>query len=341
MVRVSFACTVAVIAAALAAEGIVRLAMHPSLDYASAFSPGPYCERPDQGFTFNCPGAASVMHVIPKSRIYIPYQLNENGFRGPFRSPPSENSDKPTRIVLVGGQSQSFGAYLPDRDTFAAVAARSACNQVEISLAAFPGMTDAQSWRIYSQSAEAVPSPRHVILQIYTNTNPTWREELDPSKKIQSGPYRTLMYGWIRPVPWWITPLAQSQLAILFADRVEKILDTVFRRKPPPINRNSEWTLEFIRYMSNEATRIGADFSVAFLPGARSIYFVDVDFLKRSMPNVNVIDLDSVATTSGFYPAQTIAHGHYNSKLAAVLGSKIGREICSLVKTGAMQKAGQ
>ena len=157
MVRVSFACTVAVIAAAVAAEGIVRLAMHPSLDYASAFSPGPYCERPDQGFTFNCPGAASVMHVIPKSRIYIPYQLNENGFRGPFRSPPSENSDKPTRIVLVGGQSQSFGAYLPDRDTFAAVAARSACNQVEISLAAFPGMTDAQSWRIYSQSAEAVP----------------------------------------------------------------------------------------------------------------------------------------------------------------------------------------
>jgi hypothetical protein len=93
--------------------------------------------------------------------------------------------------------------------------------------------------------------------------------------------------------------------------------------------------------MSNEATRIGADFSVAFLPGARSIYFVDVDFLKRSMPNVNVIDLDSVATTSGFYPAQTIAHGHYNSKLAAVLGSKIGREICSLVKTGAVQKAGQ
>ncbi len=135
----------------------MRLAMHPSLDYASAFSPGPYCERPDQGFTFNCPGAASVMHVIPKSKIYIPYQLNENGFRGPFRSPPSENSDKPTRIVLVGGQSQSFGAYLPDRDTFAAVAARSACNQVEISLAAFPGMTDAQSWRIYSQSAEAVP----------------------------------------------------------------------------------------------------------------------------------------------------------------------------------------
>src|SRR5215475_7220754 len=101
MVRVWFVCVVAVVVAALAAEGIVRLAMHPSLDYASAFSPGPYCERPDQGFTFNCPGAASVMHVIPKSKIYIPYQLNENGFRGPFQSPPSKNSSESNRIVLV------------------------------------------------------------------------------------------------------------------------------------------------------------------------------------------------------------------------------------------------
>jgi hypothetical protein len=128
MVRVWFACVAAVVVAALAAEGIVRLAMHPSLDYASAFSPGPYCERPDQGFTFNCPDAASVMHVIPKSKIYIPYQLNENGFRGPFRSPPSKNSGESNRIVLVGivwrilarsryvrGGSRSFGLY-PGRD---------------------------------------------------------------------------------------------------------------------------------------------------------------------------------------------------------------------------------
>jgi hypothetical protein len=260
MVRVWFACVAAVVVAALAAEGIVRLAMHPSLDYASAFSPGPYCERPDQGFTFNCPDAASVMHVIPKSKIYIPYQLNENGFRGPFRSPPSKNSGESNRIVLVGGQSQSFGAFLPDRDTYAAVAARSACTPVEISLAAFPGMTDAQSWRIYSHSAEAVPKPRHIVLQIYANTNPTWRQELDPDNKIQSGPYYTLMYGWIRPVPWWITPLSGSHLAVWFATRVEQILDKIFRRKLPPISRNSEWTLEFIRYMSNEATKLGADF---------------------------------------------------------------------------------
>jgi hypothetical protein len=328
MIRGWFACVAAVLVAAFAAEGIVRLAMHPSLDYASAFSPGPYCERPDQGFTFNCPHAASVMHVIPKSKIYIPYQLNENGFRGPFRSPPSENNGASNRIVLVGGQSQSFGAFLPDRDTFAAVAARSACGQVEISLAAFPGMTDAQSWRIYSQSAEAVPKPRHIVLQIYTNTNPTWREELDPNNKIQSGPYYTLIYGWIRPVSWWITPLSGSQLAVWFADRVEKIIDKVFRRKSPPISRNSEWTLEFIRYMANEATKLGADFSVVFLPGARRMTYVDVDMLKRSLANVNIVDLDGEASALGLYPSQTIPDGHYNSRLAAFLGAKIGSEIC-------------
>ncbi len=329
MVRVWFACIAAVVAAALAAEGIVRLAMHPSLDYASAFSPGPYCERPDQGFTFNCPNSASVMHVIPKSKIYIPYHLNENGFRGPFRSPPSASSAEAIKIVLVGGQSQSFGAFLPDRDTFAAVAARSACSQVEISLAAFPGMTDAQSWRIYSQSAEAAPKPRHIVLQIYTNTNPTWRQELDPNTKIQSGPYYTLMYGWIRQVPWWVTPLSGSHLAVWFADRVEKILDKVFRRKHPPISRNSEWTLEFIRYMANEATKLGADFSVVFLPGARSMYYVDVDMLKRDVANVNFVDLDGEASALGLYPSQTIPDGHYNSRLATFLGSKIGNEICN------------
>ena len=329
MVRIWSACVAAVVVAALAAEGIVRLAMHPSLDYASAFSPGPYCERPDQGFTFNCPDAASVMHVIPKSKIYIPYQLNENGFRGPFRSPPSKDSGESNRIVLVGGQSQSFGAFLPDRDTYAAVAARSACTPVEISLAAFPGMTDAQSWRIYSHSAEAVPKPRHIVLQIFANTNPTWRQELDPDNKIQSGPYYTLMYGWIRPVPWWITPLSGSHLAVWFATRVEQILDKIFRGKLPPISRNSEWTLEFIRYMSNEATKLGADFSVVFLPGARSMYYVDVDMLKRSVVNVNFVDLDGEATALSLYPSQTIPDGHYNSRLAAFLGSKIGSEICN------------
>jgi hypothetical protein len=329
MIRNWFACVAAVVLAALAVEGIVRLAMNPSLDYASAFSPGPYCERSDQGFTFNCPNAASVMHVIPKSKIYIPYRLNENGFRGPFRTPSSENHGEANRIVLVGGQSQSFGAYLPDRDTSAAVAARSACGQVEISLAAFPGMTDAQSWRVYSQSTEAVPKPRHIVLQIYTNTNSTWRQELDPNNKIQSGPYYTLIYGWIRPVSWWIAPLAEGHLAVWFADRVEKIIDKVFRRKHPPISRNSEWTLEFIRYMANEATKFGADFSVVFLPGARAMYYVDVDMLKRSAANVSFVDLDGEASALDLYPSQTIPDGHYNSRLAAFLGSKIGTEICN------------
>ena len=136
-------------------------------------------------------------------------------------------------------------------------------------------------------------------------------------------------YSQVAPVSWWIAPLAEGHLAVWFADRVEKIIDKVFRRKHPPISRNSEWTLEFIRYMANEATKFGADFSVVFLPGARAMYYVDVDMLKRSAANVSFVDLDGEASALDLYPSQTIPDGHYKSRLAAFLGSKIGTEICN------------
>jgi len=51
--------------------------------------------------------------------------------------------------------------------------------------------------------------------------------------------------------------------------------------------------------------------------------------LKRSAVNVNFVDLDGEASALGLYPSQTIPDGHYNSRLAAFLGAKIGGEICN------------
>ena len=39
----------------MTAEAAVRLCTHPSLDYASIFRPGPYCQDPELGLTSACP----------------------------------------------------------------------------------------------------------------------------------------------------------------------------------------------------------------------------------------------------------------------------------------------
>jgi len=54
--------------------------------------------------------------------------------------------------------------------------------------------------------------------------------------------------------------------------------------------------------------------------------------LKRSVVNVNFVDLDGEASALSLYPSQTIPDGHYNSRLAAFLGSKIGSEICNCAR---------
>ena len=62
--------------------------------------------------------------------------------------------------------------------------------------------------------------------------------------------------------------------------------------------------------------------------------YVDVDMLKRSLANANIVDLDGEASALGLYPSQTIPDGHYNSRLARFLGAKIGSEICDRARAG-------
>jgi hypothetical protein len=126
-----------------------------------------------------------------------------------------------------------------------------------------------------------------------------------------------------------------------FGPKKSRIMSAVFGTPPVDNSAPPNVTIEFIRFMADEAHRLGAKFSLVILPGARLHNHVDVDSLKRGLDGVNLLDLGAKAEALGLYgthpsqilpdqilPDQMLPDGHYNAKLAAVLGAEIGSEIC-------------
>jgi hypothetical protein len=100
-------------------------------------------------------------------------------------------------------------------------------------------------------------------------------------------------------------------------------------KKPPRQFGPDLYTADFIGTMAQEAQRLSANFSVAFMPGARERgLYVDTGAIERALPDVRFIDVDAKSAALDLYPAQTLPDGHYNAALAKFIGTEIAQSIC-------------
>ncbi len=324
-IKTLLANALAILIAAVAAEGIVRVAIHPALDYTSGFSPGPYCSRPPLGISFNCPDYVGMMHEIG-TNLYLPYRMNEEGFRGPYDS--SLRDASASNIVVLGGQSQAFGYGLLDEDTISAQIAK-VCVSADIHVFSLPSLSDAQSWKLYNLSAEAKSPPDQIVLMIYTRARKDWRGEMKPESRLLSGPF-VLLYGWLYTTPKWLEKFSGSYLIVRSVRSIREI-GAYFgfgenSRREFGVDPNTQ---DFISAMVREARRLNAKLSVVFLPGARRARHIDADSIERALPDVRFIDIDAKTAALDLYPAQSLPDGHYNATLAAYIGAEIARSICA------------
>jgi len=358
MIKAWLANMLAILIAAGAAEGIVRVAIHPALDYTSDFIPGPYCSNPTLGISFNCPDHAGLMHQIG-TNLYVPYALNEEGYRGPYASPYRNGHINNT--VVIGGQSQMFGDGLLDDDTIGAAMARSSCDSEDFHIFSLPGLSNAQSWKLYDLSAEAKSAPDQIVLMIYGASSSDWRREMSPQSKLLDGPV-ALLYGWLYTMPQWLMDFSGSFLVVRsvtnirepiyrfinrsrehmsrLVDRSVTIVrevasrlgiardDTVKQDDMRRVSDAADPTQDLISAIFEKAQQLHARFSVVFLPGARHPWQVNADSIERALPDVHFIDVDAKAVALDLYPAQTLPDGHYNAALARFIGAEIGRGIC-------------
>jgi hypothetical protein len=358
MIKAWLAYMLAILIAAAAAEGIVRVAIHPALDYTSDFIPGPYCANPTLGISFNCPDHAGLMHQIG-TKLYVPYALNDEGYRGPYISP--NRNGHGGDIVAIGGQSQMFGFGLLDDDTIGAAMARSSCDAADVHVFSLPGVSNAQSWKLYDVSAEAKSPPDQIVLMVYGASSSDWRREMSTQSKLLDGPV-ALLYGWLYTMPQWLTDFSESFLVVRSVTNIREPISRFIRRsrdhmsglvdrsvktigelasrlgiarddtrRQDEMRRDSavvDPTQDLISAVFQKAQGLHARFSVVFLPGARHPWQVDADSIERALPDVHFIDVDAKAVALGLYPAQTLPDGHYNAALAKFIGAEIGRALC-------------
>ena len=358
MIKAWLANMLAILIAAAAAEGIVRVAIHPALDYTSDFIPGPYCSNPTLGISFNCPDHAGLMHQIG-TNLYLPYALNEEGFRGPYISP--NQNGHASDVVVIGGQSQMFGFGLPDDDTIGANMARSSCDAADVHVFSLPGVSNAQSWKLYDLSAEAKSAPDQIVLMVYGASSSDWRREMSPQSKLLDGPV-ALLYGWLYTIPQWLTDFSGSFLVVRSVTNIRKPISRLIHRSRERMSRLADRSVAIVRELASQlgiarddtlrqddlrrdyaavaptrdlistmfakAQQLHARFSVVFLPGARHPWQVDADSIERALPDVHFIDVDARAVALDLYPAQTLPDGHYNAALARFIGAEIRRALC-------------
>jgi hypothetical protein len=324
-IKTLFANVLAILFAAAAAEGIVRGAIHPALDYNSGFSPGPYCLNQALGVSFKCPDRAGFMHVVG-TKLYLPYRMNEDGFRGPFRSP-AQNGNV-SNIVALGGQSQAFGYGLLDADTIGANIAGS-CGAAEVHVFSLPGVTDAQSWKLYNLSAQAKSPPDQIVLLVQSRSKKDWRREASAESKLRDGSY-AVVYGLMYEIPQWLGKFSGSSLVVRSVNSIREIGSYLgLVKTPPPEFGPDFYTADFIGTMAEEARRLNAKFSVAFMPGARERgLYVDTGAIERALPDVRFIDVDAKSAALHLYPEQLLPDRHYNAPLAKFIGTEIARSIC-------------
>jgi hypothetical protein len=336
-IKALFTNVLAILVAAVAAEGIVRVAIHPALDYTSGFSPGPYCLNQALGVSFKCPDRAGMMHVAG-TKIYLPYRTNEDGFRGPFRSP--SRGGNVSTIVALGGQSQAFGYGLLDADTIGANIARS-CGTAEVDVFSLPGVTDAQSWKLYNLSARAKSPPDQIVLLVQSRSKKDWRREESAESKLLDESYAVL-YGWLYEIPRWLMKFSDSALVVRSVKSIREIgsyLELV--KKPAQEFGPDLYTADFIGTMAQEARRLNVKFSVAFMPGARERgLYVDTGAIERALPDVRFIDVDAKSAALHLYPEQLLPDRHYNAPLAKFIGAEIAQSICPMSQNATPKNSG-
>jgi hypothetical protein len=317
----------AVLAVALVCgEVMVRLAMRPSLDYASIFAPGPYCDRGSVGALGACPGREGVQRIY-NAPIYGTYKVGPSGFRGPFRNVPEGQAAE--RIVLLGGQSQGWGFGLENEETFAAEMARAVtCAPVEVHSAALLGATDAHVFMTYrAEGGDAAPLA-HLFYTAYWEAPPDWKPVLQKFDVARLRPDLAYFGGWYVRLTWPAPgPLRHSELYVRGTKRLSDLSAIVSRliwdAKPNrPLMRYP--AADFVAELQAWAAKRSARFSYVPLPNGTAARTQQHVAGFAAFPTLN---LDREAQERGL-SLELFPDAHYNPKLAAFIGGRLAQEFC-------------
>jgi len=316
------------VAGLFAAEAAIRLCTHPSLDYASIFRPGPYCQDPELGLTSACPGWSGFMLTAGMHR-YVPVKLNSLGYRGPFQSPGPEGGRRKV-VVIVGGQSQGFGFGLLDRETYPFAAAKyGSCGSYEVHNISFVGLANTVSWHFFERDVLRRYRPDHVILAVYTReARPDPATDLrDYSANARGNGYA---YGWRFEVPRWLPDLGRSSHAVIrLAGAVSEgrhALNRWLGVPPPAAPTVPALSRDIVRDYSDRTRRLNAAFSLLILPwGAPT----QDERFKAELKDFRVVDTHEGVLAAGLQ-SDFLADGHYGSKQADLIGRMLASEICAV-----------
>lgn len=314
---------IALLIGGVLAEGALKLAMAPMLDYGSGFRPGPYCRNDEVSTFLPCPNFFGFQRS-PEAPRYLPLHLNRYGQRGPTRS--TVNPDASARtVVIVGGQSQMFGWGLNDEETIAAMAARHSCIPVTVHNMSFVGATNESSWLFFERVALKEIKPDHLIYAVY------WRSgNIDALSRPEAYDQpMALLNGWIFIVPnWFASELRNSQLAVRLVRRFQPVLFAfgLWPRIPIPVQSKESRLVELIHQLSRFCAERGIQFSVLLMPWNSS---ADTDeALRAQLSDLNVIDANTRARTTGLI-SDLFPDGHYRPRQAEMIGSMIAEDICA------------
>jgi hypothetical protein len=308
--------------------------MHPSIDYTSVFSPGPYCADAQFGFTSNCPGREGVMHVIgTPHRTY--FKLNERGLRGPFRA----QSDSARSVVILGAQSQGFGFGLEEHQTYAAAAARSSCVPVEITNVGLVTHSTPMTWHRY-KAVLGGKAGDHFILAFWT---PDGSNAIEQELALQRDVFSkiTLVGGWNVFIPSWLPHyLRESNVLARGYQRALTLSQYRFDSDVPKHTGHvvdSSSMLGFIQVVGRWARANGAQFSVVLLPASlRSTVPLVRDLqppLPREVDGARIINLaKELALTEEQNDMFYFPDGHFNERMAQLIGERIGQEVCRVAR---------
>jgi hypothetical protein len=227
------------------------------------------------------------------------------------------------RVVIIGGQSQGFGFGLNDDETYAAVAARSTCGPVEIHNVALVGVSNPMNWDIYMRSPVSRTPADHIVLAMYWYVKPGWREEME-AYRVRHHTW-AVVDGWNFAVPSWLPdPLRALHVVVRVVSRLTPP-PSVPPEPDAPAAGNLSPQQEFARAMAAWAKQNGAKFTVMILP----IGLAKTQPLQQGLDDIRFLDLEQAARNAGML-GELLPDTHFNRKLAAFLGQRLGEEICAV-----------
>lgn len=331
---------VALLGAALFAEGLMRITVEPEMLFETWYSDGVNMRDEELGLRFTPNYSGWMRH--PDKVPGVPLQLDENGFRLPNRN----QREGPLRqVTTIGGTSMLFSYGLPDNQTVTGRLAHHARHHVEVHNTAWPGFYPFQNWRAYLRLlAPRQPHLDVAVISIYGDwllklVAKTPDDFAQPATPPPADKLFRFFDGLARPARFqWEDAMGRSYYRSFILFRFLNRLDTPLsadgvqeKLEPTPENvalAQRRWRA-FLLFVEAQLKPKGAKLLVTFLPGVTQKDHYD-PLWNAVPPHLTKVNLHQ--EYHGLYKhAQGVARGHYGPEQADWIGQRLAREVDALM----------